>query len=140
LGAAKPAGGNYEQRATKKLDKRQNAICHNYQVCPINQLTNHQLTILCKTNPIFRKSQMHLTSFNTTRYAKLDTWSDAQKQTQTNPIQTQNKANSQNAKNECKLFFKRQLRRKLARMASPKQTQSNPISIQVLGKIFLAIW
>ena len=39
---------NYERPTTKKLDKRQNAICHNYPVCPFNQLTNHQLTIYVK--------------------------------------------------------------------------------------------
>jgi hypothetical protein len=49
------------------------------------------------------------------------------KQTQSNPIQSQFKPNSQNEKNEHKLFFNRQLRRKLARMAPQKQTQSNPI-------------
>jgi len=70
---------------------------------------------------------MNVNSFNKGKYVKLDTWSDAQKQTQSNPIQSQSKANLQNDKNERKLFFNRQLRRKLAPMATPKQTQSNPI-------------
>jgi len=50
----------------------------------------------CKTNPILRKSQMNVTSFNTAKYVKLDTWSDGKNkpnQTQfkpnSNPIQTQ---------------------------------------------------
>ena len=54
---------------------------------------------------------MNVNSFNTGKYVKLDTWSDAQKQTQSNPIQSQNKPNSQNDKNERKLLFNRQLRR-----------------------------
>jgi len=45
---------------------------------------------LCKTNPICQKSQMNVTSFNTGKYVKLDTWSD-----ETNkPNQTQFKPNS----------------------------------------------
>jgi len=69
---------------------------------------------------------MNLTSFDKGKYVKLDTWSD-----ETNkPNQTQFKANLQNDKNERKLFFNRQLRRKLSRMATPKQTQSNPIQIE----------
>ena len=81
---------------------------------------------LYRTNPILRKSQMNVTSFDKGKYVKLDTWSD-----ETNkPNQTQFKANLQNDKNERKLFFNRQLRRKLSRMATPKQTQSNPIQIE----------
>ena len=47
-----------------------------------------------KTNPICQKSQMDLTSFNTGKYAKLDTWSDGKNK----PKQTQFKPNSQNEK------------------------------------------
>ena len=43
-----------------------------------------------KTNPILRKSQMKLTSFNTGKYVKLDTWSDGTNK----PNQTQFEPNS----------------------------------------------
>jgi len=81
---------------------------------------------LYRTNPILRKSQMNVTSFDKGKYVKLDTWSDAQKQTQTNPIRTQNKPNLQNDKNERKLLFNKGLWKnspEWLRKNKPNQTQ-----------------
>jgi len=46
----------------------------------------------------------------------------------TNPIQTQFKANLQNGENPRKLFFNKQLQRKSPRLAPQKQTQNKPNS------------
>ena len=54
------------------------------------------------------------------------------KQTQTNPIQTQNKPNHKKAENERNLCYTKELRRYVANHPPKKQTQTNPIKSQMI--------
>jgi hypothetical protein len=58
-----------------------------------------------------------------------------EKQTQSNPIQTQNKSNLQNTKNERKYLLYKSLSQKNRFQADNKQTQTNPISNPTCGEL-----
>ncbi len=51
-----------------------------------------------QNKPNVKKAQINVSSFVTSKYAKMDTWLSGK----TNPIQTQNKPNLLNAQNERK--------------------------------------
>jgi len=95
-----------------------------------------KIYLFIQNKPNFRKSQINVNKVLSKDYEN-GTLGERPKTNPNKPNQTQFKANSQNAKNERKLFFKKKLRRILARMAPQKQTQfkakTNPISPIFLG-------
>ena len=81
---------------------------------------------LCKTNPICQKSQMNVTSFNTGKYVKLDTWSD-----ETNkPNQTQFKPNSKPISKMPKMNASNVITMNYKNFPRWRGTKTNPIQTQ----------